>query len=83
MRENQHVGTDTDTMLKPRLRQLKHTFFSCSSPVPLLGSLGLWQTFGSSRRRRYIEEAELFNIEVSAQFDIKDDEPLNGGFTER
>ncbi|AWO99730.1 putative disintegrin and metalloproteinase with thrombospondin motifs 2-like [Scophthalmus maximus] len=32
--------------------------------VPLLGSLGLWQTFGSSRRRRYIEEAELFNIEV-------------------
>ncbi|GLD71135.1 A disintegrin and metalloproteinase with thrombospondin motifs 2-like protein [Lates japonicus] len=36
---------------------------------PLLGSLNLnqnvlWSTSGSARRRRYIEEAELFNIEV-------------------
>ncbi|XP_023254949.1 A disintegrin and metalloproteinase with thrombospondin motifs 2-like [Seriola lalandi dorsalis] len=42
-----------------------------SSPGPLLGSLNLnqnqnllWSASGSARRRRYIEEAELFNIEV-------------------
>lgn len=39
-------------------------------PGPLLGSLNLNQgvlgsTTGSARRRRYIEEAEMFNIEVS------------------
>ncbi|XP_035522649.1 A disintegrin and metalloproteinase with thrombospondin motifs 2-like [Morone saxatilis] len=44
-------------------------FFFCWSAGPLLGSLNLnqnvlWSRSGSARRRRNIEEAELFNIEV-------------------
>lgn len=43
------------------------------SPGPLLGSLNLTQSVlrsrsQSARRRRYIEEAELFNIEVNEVF---------------
>lgn len=35
------------------------------SPGSLFGSLNFSQRSNSTRRRRYIEEAELFNIEVS------------------
>lgn len=43
------------------------------SSGPLLGSLNLnqsvfWSRSDSARRRRYIEEAELFNIEVNELF---------------
>lgn len=35
------------------------------SPGSLFGSLNFSQISNSTRRRRYIEEAELFNIEVN------------------
>jgi len=55
------------------------------SPGPLLGSLTLdqnlsWSRSSSARRRRHIEEAELFNIEVNELLKIS--ELLNRGFIE-
>lgn len=40
------------------------------SAGPLLGSLNLDQKPNAARRRRYIEEAELFNIEVNEPTEI-------------
>lgn len=47
------------------LRFSQVSWGSLMSPGSLLGSLNFSQRSNSTRRRRYIEDAELFNIEVS------------------
>lgn len=73
-KSDSEAGVGSESLKKvPRATSNKRVVKGLSLlPGPLLGSLNLKKEMlgslsGSARRRRYIEEAELFNIEVSEQ----------------